>query len=156
MTWFSCRLVQIIFRPCPHLDPPALFLHGEGLMVFVTPLCAFQTNRHVVSLAEHHQGLVVVAGSVRRCLCSAGSLSCDVRWSSQYDAWHTGHDLTDFNLFPWQISEGTSSASWSWYGKCFLLPGGAAISTFSSWFGVADWELLIRIILIYISIRFKY
>lgn len=48
----------------PHLDPLALLHHGGGLMVFMVPLCAFLAHRHLVSLAEHRQRLVVVSAEV--------------------------------------------------------------------------------------------
>lgn len=48
----------------PHLDPLALLLRADGLVVFVIPLRASHANRHLVFLAEHRQRLVVVSAEV--------------------------------------------------------------------------------------------
>ncbi len=56
-------LSRPVKQSCPHLNLLA-FLHGNVLVVFVIPLDTFCTHRHLVSLAEHRQRLVVLPAEV--------------------------------------------------------------------------------------------
>lgn len=65
----------------PHLDPLALLLYGDKLVVFVVPLCAFHAYKCLVSPAKHLQGLVVFFAHV------TGGESCRICQLVSLQSW---------------------------------------------------------------------